>query len=153
MKKYFCLFVLLLSMMCIYSQVKLPINVGATLGSNMNSREGWAFSFGIHGDYKIMDSLLAGIQLNMSQDFYEIFAIEPSVYAKYFLPFSFFGFVPFAQLDLGCSVLNLDTSYPYFLAGITGGCQYKIGKIYLEPRASFGYPYFFAFNLACGYSF
>ena len=91
------------------------IDAGGNLGANMNSREGWAFTFGAHGDYEIIENLKAGLQLGFSfAD--DMFVFEPSVYGKYYLPFlSFFGFTPFAQLDLGASVIAAEKNYGRFL--------------------------------------
>lgn len=131
------------------------IDAGGNLGANMNSREGWAFTFGVHGDYEIIDNLKAGVQLGFSAAD-DMFVFEPSVYGKYYLPFlSFFGFTPFAQLDLGASVLNIteEKTYGRFLFGIAAGLRYEIGKIYIEPKLTWGYPFMLAFNASVGYSF
>ena len=82
------------------------IDAGGNLGTNMNSREGWAFTFGIHGDYEIIDNLKAGLQLGFSFSD-DMFVFEPSVYGKYYLPFlSFFGFTPFLSSQREVSKLN-----------------------------------------------
>ena len=131
------------------------IDAGVNLGANMNSREGWAFTFGIHGDYEIIDNLKAGVQLGFSAAD-DMFVFEPSVYGKYYLPFlSFFDFTPFAQLDLGASVLNIteEKTYGRFLFGIAAGLRYEIGKIYIEPKLTWGYPFMLSINAAVGYSF
>ena len=131
------------------------IDAGGNLGTNMNSREGWAFGFGIHGDYEIIDNLKAGLQLGFSFSD-DMFVFEPSVYGKYYLPFlSFFGFTPFAQLDLGASVLNIteEKTYGRFLVGIGAGLRYEIGKLYIEPKITWGYPFMLAINAAVGYTF
>ena len=129
------------------------IDVGGNLGTNMNSREGWAFAFGIHGDYEVMDNLKTGLQLEFSVAD-DMFVFEPSVYGKYYLPFlSFFGFTPFGQLDIGASVINAEETHGAFLVGLTAGLRYEIDKLYIEPKVSFGYPYFLAINAAVGYSF
>ena len=119
----------------------------------MNSREGWAFTFGAHGDYEIIENLKAGLQLGFSfAD--DMFVFEPSVYGKYYLPFlSFFGFTPFAQLDLGASVIAAEKNYGRFLFGIGAGARYEIGKLYVEPKLTWGYPFMLAVNASVGYSF
>ena len=153
----------LLSVLCLcflisgtFAQFSInKIDAGGNLGANMNSREGWAFTFGIHGDYEIIDNLKAGVQLGFSAAD-DMFVFEPSVYGKYYLPFlSFFGFTPFAQLDLGASVLNIteEKTYGRFLFGIAAGLRYEIGKIYIEPKLTWGYPFMLAFNASVGYSF
>jgi hypothetical protein len=153
----------LLSVLCLcflisgtFAQFSInKIDAGGNLGANMNSREGWAFTFGVHGDYEIIDNLKAGVQLGFSAAD-DMFVFEPSVYGKYYLPFlSFFGFTPFAQLDLGASVLNIteEKTYGRFLFGIAAGLRYEIGKIYIEPKLTWGYPFMLAFNASVGYSF
>ena len=129
------------------------IDAGGNLGANMNSREGWAFTFGAHGDYEIIENLKAGLQLGFSfAD--DMFVFEPSVYGKYYLPFlSFFGFTPFAQLDLGASVIAAEKNYGRFLFGIGAGARYEIGKLYVEPKLTWGYPFMLAVNASVGYSF
>ena len=129
------------------------IDAGGNLGANMNSREGWAFTFGAHGDYEIIENLKAGLQLGFSfAD--DMFVFEPSVYGKYYLPFlSFFGFTPFAQLDLGASVIAAEKNYGRFLFGIGAGARYEFGKLYVEPKLTWGYPFMLAINASVGYSF
>lgn len=129
------------------------IDAGGNLGANMNSREGWAFTFGAHGDYEIIENLKAGLQLGFSfAD--DMFVFEPSVYGKYYLPFlSFFGFTPFAQLDLGASVIAAEKNYGRFLFGIGAGARYEFGKLYVEPKLTWGYPFMLAVNASVGYSF
>lgn len=129
------------------------IDAGGNLGANMNSREGWAFTFGIHGDYEIIDNLKAGLNFGFSfAD--DMFVFEPSVYGKYYLPFlSFFGFTPFAQLDLGASVISADVTNGSFLFGIGAGVRYEFGKLYVEPKLAWGYPFMLSINAAVGYSF
>ena len=129
------------------------IDAGGNLGANMNSREGWAFTFGAHGDYEIIENLKAGLQLGFSfAD--DMFVFEPSVYGKYYLPFlSFFGFTPFAQLDLGASVIAAEKNYGRFLFGIGAGVRYEFGKLYVEPKLTWGYPFMLAVNASVGYSF
>ena len=121
----------------------------------MNTREGWAFAFGAHGDYEIIDNLKAGLNFGFSfAD--DMFVFEPSVYGKYYLPFlSFFGFTPFAQLDLGASVLGVmeEKTYGRFLFGISAGARYEFGKLYVEPKLTWGYPFMLAVNASVGYSF
>lgn len=148
-----CLFFLLGSTFAQFSIDKL--DVGGNLGSNMNSREGWAFTFGFHGDYEIIDNLKTGLQLGFSVSD-DMFVFEPSVYGKYYLPFlSFFGFTPFAQLDLGASVLNItdEKTYGRFLVGVTAGLRYEFGKLYVEPKIAWGYPFMVSINAAVGYTF
>lgn len=146
-----CLFLITSSLFAQFSLDK--IDVGGNIGTNMNSRKGWAIAFGFHGDYDIIENLKVGLQIGMSHDFTEMFVFEPSVYGKYYLPFlSFFGFTPFAQLDIGASVISAEKTYGRFLAGITAGLRYEFGKLYVEPKVSWGYPYFFALNAAVGYS-
>lgn len=132
------------------------IDAGGNLGANMNSRKGWAFAFGFHGDYEIIDNLKAGLQLGFSTSD-DMFVFEPSVYGKYYLPFlSFFGFTPFAQVDLGASVINVmeeDKPYGMFLFGIGAGLRYEFGKLYVEPKLTWGYPFMLSINAAVGYSF
>ena len=85
-----------------------------------------------------------------------MFVFEPSVYGKYYFPFlSFFGFTPFAQLDLGASVLNIteEKTYGRFLVGIGAGLRYEIGKLYIEPKITWGYPFMLAINAVVGYKF
>lgn len=153
----------LLSVLCLcflisgtFAQFSInKIDAGGNLGANMNSREGWAFTFGVHGDYEIIDNLKAGVQLGFSAAD-DMFVFEPSVYGKYYLPFlTFFGFTPFAQLDLGASVLGItdEKTYGRFLFGIAAGLRYEIGKIYIEPKLTWGYPFMLAFNASVGYSF
>ena len=129
------------------------IDAGGNLGANMNSREGWAFTFGAHGDYEIIENLKAGLQLGFSfAD--DMFVFEPSIYGKYYLPFlSFFGFTPFAQLDLGASVIAAEKNYGRFLFGIGAGARYEFGKLYVEPKLTWGYPFMLAVNASVGYSF
>ena len=129
------------------------IDAGGNLGANMNSREGWAFTFGAHGDYEIIENLKAGLQLGFSVAD-DMFVFEPSVYGKYYLPFlSFFGFTPFAQLDLGASVIAAEKNYGRFLFGIGAGVRYEFGKLYVEPKLTWGYPFMLAVNASVGYSF
>jgi hypothetical protein len=130
------------------------LDLGGNLGTNMNSRKGWAIAFGLHGDYEIMDNLKVGLQLGMSHDFTEIFVFEPSIYGKYYFPnFAFFGFTPFAQLDLGASVIAAEKTYGRFLTGITAGLRYEFGNLYIEPKLAWGYPFMISVNAALGYSF
>ena len=129
------------------------IEAGGNLGMNMNSREGWAFAFGFHGDYEIIDNLKAGLHLGFSAAD-DMFVFEPSVYGKYYLPFlSFFDFVPFAQVDLGASVIGSDITKGAFLFGIGAGVRYEFGKLYVEPKLTWGYPFMLAINASVGYSF
>jgi hypothetical protein len=155
-KALLCIFCLCFIVSGTFAQFSIDkINAGGNLGANMNSREGWAFTFGVHGDYEIIDNLKAGVQLGFSAAD-DMFVFEPSVYGKYYLPFlSFFGFTPFAQLDLGASVLNIteEKTYGRFLFGIAAGLRYEIGKIYIEPKLTWGYPFMLAFNASVGYSF
>lgn len=149
---FFCLFGVTFAQFSIEK-----LDVGGNLGTNMNSRTGWAFAFGFHGDYEIgiVDNLKAGVQLGFSAAD-DMFVFEPSVYGKYYFPFlSFFDFTPFAQLDLGASVLNIteEKTYGRFLFGIAAGLRYEIGKIYIEPKLTWGYPFMLAFNASVGYSF
>ena len=128
------------------------IEAGGSLGTNMNSPEGWAFALGVHGDYEIMENLKVGLQFGFS--FSDIFVFEPSVYGKYYLPFlSFFDFVPFAQVDLGASVISADVTNGSFLFGIGAGVRYEFGKLYVEPKLAWGYPFMLSINAAVGYSF
>lgn len=155
-KALLCIFCLCFIVSGTFAQFSInKIDAGGNLGANMNSREGWAFTFGVHGDYEIIDNLKAGVQLGFSAAD-DMFVFEPSVYGKYYLPFlSFFGFTPFAQLDLGASVLNIteEKTYGRFLFGIAAGLRYEIGKIYIEPKLTWGYPFMLAFNASVGYSF
>ncbi len=146
-----CLFLLVSGTFAQFSIDK--IDTGGNLGANMNTREGWAFTFGAHGDYEIIDNLKTGLQLGFSfAD--DMFVFEPSVYGKYYLPFlSFFGFTPFAQLDLGASVIIAEQNYGRFLFGIGAGVRYEIGKLYVEPKLTWGYPFMLAVNASVGYSF
>ena len=151
----------LLSVLCIcflisgtFAQFSInKIDAGGNLGANMNSREGWAFTFGVHGDYEIIDNLKAGLNFGFSfAD--DMFVFEPSVYGKYYLPkLGFFGFTPFAQLDLGASVIGADITKGAFLFGIGAGVRYEFGKLYVEPKVTWGYPFMLAINAAVGYSF
>lgn len=153
----------LLSVLCLcflisgtFAQFSInKIDAGGNLGANMNSREGWAFTFGVHGDYEIIDNLKTGLNFGFSfAD--DMFVFEPSVYGKYYLPFlTFFGFTPFAQLDLGASVLGItdEKTYGRFLFGIGAGVRYEFGKLYVEPKVTWGYPFMLAINAAVGYSF
>ena len=151
----FCLCFLVSGIFAEFSIEKL--DAGGNLGVNMNSREGWAFAFGFHSDYEIglVENLKTGVQLGFSISD-DMFVFEPSIYGKYYLPFlSFFGFTPFAQLDLGASVLNIteEKTYGRFLFGIAAGARYEFGKLYVEPKLSWGYPFMLAVNASVGYSF
>ncbi len=157
MKKLFlcvlCFFCLIGASFAQFSIDKL--DVGGNLGANMNSREGWAFAFGVHGDYEIINNLKTGLQLGFSVSD-DMFVFEPSVYGKYYLPFlSFLGFTPFAQLDLGASVLGItnEKTYGRFLVGIGAGVRREFGKLYVEPKITWGYPFMLAINAAVGYTF
>ena len=130
------------------------LDLGGNLGTNMNSRSGWALAFGCHGDYEIMDNLKVGLQLGMSHDFTEIFVFEPYLYGKYYFPvFNFFDFTPFAEADLGVSVISTNKSYGSVLVGLGAGLRYELDKIYFEPKITWGYPFMMAINVAVGYSF
>lgn len=155
-KALLCIFCLCFIVSGTFAQFSIDkIEAGGNLGLNMNSREGWAFGMGIHGDYEIINNLKAGVHFGFSfSDDMTVF--EPSVYGKYYLPFlSFFGFTPFAQLDLGASILNIkeEQNFGRFLFGITAGVRYEFGKLYVEPKFSWGYPFMLAINASVGYSF
>lgn len=130
------------------------VDVGGNLGTNMNSRTGWALAFGCHGDYEIMENLKVGLQLGMSHDFSEIFVFEPYLYGKYYFPsFTFFNITPFAEANLGASIINTNKTYGSLLVGIGAGVHYELGKVYFEPKITWGYPFMMAINVAVGYSF
>lgn len=149
---FFCLFGV------IFAQFSIEkLDAGGNLGANMNSREGWAFAFGLHSDYEIglVENLKAGVQLGFSISD-DMFVFEPSIYGKYYLPFlSFYDLTPFAQLDLGASVLGImdEKTYGRFLFGIGAGLRYEFGKIYVEPKLAWGYPFMLSFNASVGYTF
>ena len=65
----------------------------------------------------------------------------------------FFGFTPFAQLDLGASVIGADITKGAFLFGIGAGVRYEFGKLYVEPKVTWGYPFMLAINASVGYTF
>ena len=51
-KALLCIFCLCFLISGTFAQFSInKIDAGGNLGANMNSREGWAFTFGVHGDY------------------------------------------------------------------------------------------------------
>lgn len=129
------------------------IDAGGNLGANMNSREGWAFTFGVHGDYEVVENIKTGLNFGFSFS-KDIFVFEPSAYGKFYLPkLGFLGFTPFAQLDLGASVIKANENFGSFLVGLTAGLRYDLGKLYVEPKISWGYPFMVAINAGIGYAF
>ena len=129
------------------------LNIGLNVGGNMNSKSGWALNAGISGDYELWHNIKLGVMFNVSYDFGSMLVMEPSLYGKWLMPFSFLIFQPFVQLNLGASVILTGQSYGKFLAGIAAGTRTYFGNFYIEPSASFGYPYMTAINVAAGWDF
>ena len=46
-----------------------------------------------------------------------------------------------------------EKTYGRFLFGIGAGLRYEIGKLYIEPKITWGYPFMLAINAAVGYTF
>lgn len=138
----------------------LPISFGGNLGADMSNPMGYAFNVGIHGDYGILKDLKLGLQ----QEFGfapSFFNSDTSVYTKWYTPFDFsfpgFYIIPFVKGNIGVSYLKYKEMYTTaFLigaeAGISMDFQTSVPGLYVEPYLRFGYPYFWGFGIAAGYS-
>lgn len=133
----------------------LPFSFGANFGTNMESTDGYAFQAGVHADYAVLKMLRTGVQFDVSMAKNSM-AYDPTVYAKLYLPFGFKHLVPFVRGDAGYTVLiteKQEEPYKMFSGGVSAGVRMEFSGFYLEPRASFGYPYLWGADLAVGYSF
>ena len=66
--------------------------------------------------------------------------------------FEGFVFNDETSLDYVINVME-DKTYGKFLFGIGAGLRYEFGKLYVEPKLTWGYPFMLSINAAVGYSF
>jgi hypothetical protein len=126
---------------------------GLGVECNANTREGAAIggnlSLGVNLDHQFS----LGIKTTFSSNIDTVTTLEPAVFFRYYLPFSFSGI--FAQAELGASFFSEDNnSYPAFLGGLTFGWSYKVrNEWYIEPSIRFGYPFAWGVGILAGLSF
>ena len=129
----------------------VPISIGVDAGTSMNSGDGYAFRFGIHGDYAVLKSLKIGLQADCNMDFKDTITLDPSVYIKYYIPVRSSVFFPFLKGSVGASFLWYDESLVLAtLLGIEAGFSIQLKHFYIEPGVSFGYPYFWSASVGLG---
>jgi hypothetical protein len=145
------------------------VQMGFGLEGNMNTAHGWALGRSISVDIQLFKYIVNGFALTISDDFERFTAIEPEIFARYYLPLNRIALLRngalfniknggfFVQGDLGVSV---DMGFkenvkPRFLGGLTFGLRYLFsdGDYYIEPFLKTGYPFLFGGGLRFGCKF
>lgn len=152
-------FILFLSLGGILFAEGIPLSFGGNLGADMSTPMGYAFNMGFHGDYEFLPDLKVGIQQEFSFAS-SFFNSNTSAYAKWYTPFDFsfpgFYIIPFIKGNIGVSYLKYKEMYTTaFLIGAEAGIKLdfeSVPGLYVEPFLKFGYPYFWGFGVAAGYS-
>jgi hypothetical protein len=146
MKKHILFYTLLLSLLSAAWAEKGAVLLGLGIEGNMNTNEGGALGRSISVDFQFFDLILTGAVLTISDDFKRFTAIEPEIFARWYLPFlQIKDGGLFIQGDLGISIAIGFTANvtPRLLAGLTAGYRYPFdnGLYYIEPFLKSGYPF------------
>ncbi|MDR0645054.1 MAG: hypothetical protein LBG05_09185 [Treponema sp.] len=145
------------------------VQLGFGLEGNMNTAHGGAFGRSMGVDFQLFKYIVNGIILTISDDFKQFTAIEPEIFARYYLPFNRIPLLEkqplfnikdggfFVQGDLGMSIdMGMAANVtPRLLGGLTIGLRYpfKDGDYYVEPFLKTGYPFLFGGGLRFGCKF
>ncbi|MDR0410955.1 MAG: hypothetical protein LBH75_03145 [Treponema sp.] len=145
------------------------VQLGFGLEGNMNTAHGGAFGRSISVDVQLFPYIVNGVILTISDDFERFTAIEPEIFARYYLPLNRIPLLSekalfnikdggfFVQGDLGVSIdMGLSSNVtPRLLGGLTTGLRYpfKDGDYYVEPFLKTGYPFLFGGGLRFGCKF
>jgi hypothetical protein len=161
MRKYIFYIFFLCSLTALWAE-KGDVNLGFGVEGNMSSDQGWALGRSISVDFQLFKYIVNGVTLTVSDDFKRFTAIEPSLFARWYLPFFDFLRVKsggvFIQGDLGVSTIIgfFDKNVtPRFLGGLTAGFRFpfKNGDYYAEPFIKSGYPFLFGIGVKAGVRF
>jgi hypothetical protein len=145
------------------------VQMGFGLEGNMNTAHGGALGRSISVDIQLFKYIVNGVILTISDDFEKFTAIEPEIFARYYLPLNRVSLLKnkalfnikdggfFIQGDLGVSVdIGFATNVsPRLLGGLTTGLRYLFydGDYYIEPFIKTGYPFLFGGGLRFGCKF
>ncbi|MDR0785853.1 MAG: hypothetical protein LBE74_08260 [Treponema sp.] len=145
------------------------VQLGFGLEGNMNTAHGGAFGRSMSVDIQLFKYIVNGVILTVSDDFAKFTAIEPEIFARYYLPLNRISSLKekalfnikdggfFVQGDLGVSIdMGLAVNVtPRLLGGLTAGLRYsfKDGDYYIEPFLKTGYPFLFGGGLRFGCKF
>jgi hypothetical protein len=134
-----------------YSQDAKEIAIGLGVEGNQNTREGAAFGASLRADYGITGTMAAGVKATFSHDFDEISVVEPeALFRFYFMKLGSLSL--FGQAGVGVGIISEESGDggTSFLGELTAGVRIPLGSLYVEPSASFGYPFMWRAGVAVG---
>jgi hypothetical protein len=130
----------------------------------MNTDHGSAFGRSIRVDAQLFKYVVPGLALTVSDDFRQFTAIEPEIFARWYLPLQRFPILDiqyggfFVQGDIGLSIakgFEIKETTPRFLGGLTAGFRAPIknGDYFVEPFLKSGYPFLIGGGVSFGCRF
>ena len=137
------------------------ISLGGSIGTNQLTHDGvgLALQFGVHFDYTILDDFKVGLRAMADTDFAAAtISLDPMIYVKYYIPYSFLMFTPFVQAEAGANVVIGKNAHEKirggnFAIGASSGVSMKLGNVYIEPSIGYAYPSALNVTIAAGVSF